>query len=125
MIALAKAKATYRSSSLHKLRNDKRQTLAGSDLVVDCQVLVAGSGMVVSWGRGEDGQLGHGDANERPYPQTVHALTDANIDAVFCGAEYSAAVSKSGSEVFSWGWYERIRLSRERAFLSLLTYVEY
>ena len=61
--------------------------------------------MVVSWGRGEDGQLGHGDANERPFPQTVHALTDADIDNIFCGAEYSAAVSSSRREVFSWGWY--------------------
>lgn len=58
----------------------------------------------MSWGRGEDGQLGHGDANERPLPQTVHSLTDARIDSIFCGAEYSAAVSFARKEVYSWGW---------------------
>lgn len=62
------------------------------------------SGMVTSWGRGEDGQLGHGDANERPLPQTIHALSDSKISTIYCGAEYSAAVSTSGNEVYTWGW---------------------
>ena len=64
----------------------------------------AGNGLVVSWGRGEDGQLGHGDANERPFPQTVHALTGAGVDSVFCGAEYSAAVASGSNEIYTWGW---------------------
>ena len=66
--------------------------------------VTADDGMVVSWGRGEDGQLGHGDANERPLPQTIHSLKEAQIDSIYCGAEYSAAVSYARKEVYSWGW---------------------
>jgi alpha-tubulin suppressor-like RCC1 family protein len=59
---------------------------------------------VVSWGRGEDGQLGHGNAEECQEPRVVHALVDAGVSQVCCGAEYSVAVSSSQREVYSWGW---------------------
>jgi len=63
--------------------------------------------MVLSWGRGEDGQLGHGDADERAQPHAVHALLNAEISFVICGAEYSVALSRERQEVYSWGWCAR------------------
>lgn len=63
----------------------------------DCNV-------VASWGRGEDGQLGHGDAEQVDAPRAVHALLGADVSAVCCGAEYTVAVSKQHRRVYSWGW---------------------
>ena len=60
--------------------------------------------LVLSWGRGEDGQLGHGDAEERCWPQPIAALCGRDIDGVYCGAEYSMAISSTRQEVYSWGW---------------------
>lgn len=59
---------------------------------------------MASWGRGEDGQLGHGDAEERTRPQAIFALAGRSISSVHCGAEYSLAVSRSRKEIYSWGW---------------------
>jgi alpha-tubulin suppressor-like RCC1 family protein len=66
-------------------------------LFADCNV-------VASWGRGEDGQLGHGDAEQVDAPKAVHALLGADVSAVCCGAEYTVAVSKQHQRVYSWGW---------------------
>lgn len=60
--------------------------------------------MVLSWGRGEDGQLGHGDAEDRGAPQAVFSLLNRNVDSVVCGAEYSCAVSHADQQLYSWGW---------------------
>jgi alpha-tubulin suppressor-like RCC1 family protein len=60
--------------------------------------------MVLSWGRGEDGQLGHGDAEERRRPSAVFALKKAKCSAVYSGAEYSVALSTADNQVYSWGW---------------------
>lgn len=95
---------------------------------------VAGE-IVATWGRGEDGQLGHGDASEYMSPKAVHALLDAGISLVICGAEYTVAVSQQHRQIYSWGWCEasaaavkaasRTKCSvacctRARAFLLLL-----
>lgn len=64
----------------------------------------AGNGTVLTWGRGEDGQLGHGDSNERDVPEAVASLHDKAISSVHCGAEYTVALSSSQSHVYSWGW---------------------
>ena len=64
----------------------------------------SGNGIVLSWGRGEDGQLGHGDAEERTRPQAIFHLLGANCSAVYSGAEYSVAASRANNTVYSWGW---------------------
>lgn len=66
--------------------------------------MLADTGEVVAWGRGEDGQLGLGDAQERSSPALVPSLTGAQIDMVTCGAEYSIAVSRESKQLYSWGW---------------------
>lgn len=60
--------------------------------------------MVLSWGRGEDGQLGHGDAEDRATPQAVFSLISRGVSGVTCGAEYSCAVSAADKQLYSWGW---------------------
>jgi len=65
---------------------------------------------VVTWGRGEDGQLGHGDAESQNVPLVVAALENKDCDEVVCGAEYSIAVSRSTQKIWSWGWGDFGRL---------------
>lgn len=59
---------------------------------------------MVTWGRGEDGQLGHGDADQQNAPKAVHALLDKEISSIVCGAEYTMAISASQRQMYSWGW---------------------
>jgi alpha-tubulin suppressor-like RCC1 family protein len=59
---------------------------------------------VASWGRGEDGQLGHGDAEQVNTPKAIHSLLGRDISSVCCGAEYTVAVSNKHQQVYSWGW---------------------
>lgn len=58
-----------------------------------------------SWGRGEDGQLGHGDAEDRLSPTQLSALDGYEIVSVTCGADHTTAYSESCMEVYSWGWF--------------------
>ena len=64
----------------------------------------SGNDMVLAWGRGEDGQLGHGDADDRSEPEAVHALLGKGITSVHCGAEYTLAVAAHQKQTYSWGW---------------------
>ena len=57
-----------------------------------------------SWGRGEDGQLGHGDTDDRPLPTQLSALDAREIDSIACGADHTLAYSESRNELYSWGW---------------------
>ena len=66
--------------------------------------------VVASWGRGEDGQLGHGDAEERQKPQAIYSLLGAKISSVHCGAEYSVAMSAATNHIHAFGWGDFGRL---------------
>lgn len=57
---------------------------------------------VYSWGAGEGGRLGHGDANPRETPTKIPTLSDKCIVKIFCGATYSAAITQNG-ELYTWG----------------------
>ena len=57
-----------------------------------------------SWGRGEDGQLGHGDTDDRLLPTHLSALDAQQIDSIACGADHTLAYSESRNELYSWGW---------------------
>ncbi|KAG0494345.1 hypothetical protein HPP92_005339 [Vanilla planifolia] len=61
--------------------------------------------VVCSWGRGEDGQLGHGDAEDSLFPAELRALDGLGIVSVTCGADHTTAYSESELQVYSWGWY--------------------
>lgn len=69
-----------------------------------------GTTFVVSWGRGEDGQLGHGDPDEKVVPHAIYQLIKAKISEIYCGAEYSVAVSREEMKIYTWGWGDFGRL---------------
>lgn len=73
-------------------------------------VILSKTGSVVTWGRGEDGQLGHGDAESQDEPVVVQALEGEECDEIICGAEYTIAVSHPKQKIWSWGWGDFGRL---------------
>ncbi|WKA08400.1 hypothetical protein VitviT2T_026126 [Vitis vinifera] len=44
------------------------------------------------WGKGANGQLGHGDNNNRNIPTLVEALKDKQVKSVACGSNFTAAI---------------------------------
>lgn len=70
--------------------------------------LFSAGNVVCSWGRGEDGQLGHGDAEDRLSPTHLSALDGHEVVSVTCGADHSTSYSESLAQVYSWGWYVHI-----------------
>ncbi|CAI0405268.1 unnamed protein product [Linum tenue] len=73
-------------------------------------VALLSGNVVCSWGRGEDGQLGHGDAEDRLSPTQLSRLDGHQIASVTCGADHTTAYSDLTSEVYSWGWGDFGRL---------------
>ncbi len=61
--------------------------------------------MVLTWGRGVFGQLGHGDTENYSLPTPVEGLIKIQIAQVCCGWQHTLALSTQG-KVFSWGYGE-------------------
>ncbi|KAJ8003567.1 hypothetical protein DPEC_G00149690 [Dallia pectoralis] len=57
---------------------------------------------VWSWGRSDEGQLGHGDNLPRPQPLCIKCLSSKEVVRVEAGARHSLALTAQ-SQVFSWG----------------------
>uniref|UniRef100_A0A0D3BGG2 FYVE-type domain-containing protein n=1 Tax=Brassica oleracea var. oleracea TaxID=109376 RepID=A0A0D3BGG2_BRAOL len=47
---------------------------------------------VYTWGRGSNGQLGHGDTENRRLPTLVRALKGKQVRKVVCGSNYTATI---------------------------------
>ncbi|PSS28730.1 Ultraviolet-B receptor like [Actinidia chinensis var. chinensis] len=47
---------------------------------------------VYTWGRGANGQLGHGDSDDRNTPTLVEFLKDKQVKSVACGANFTAVI---------------------------------
>eukprot|EP00164_Ancoracysta_twista_P004708 GFYU01006365.1.p1 GENE.GFYU01006365.1~~GFYU01006365.1.p1 ORF type:complete len:944 (-),score=268.53 GFYU01006365.1:64-2895(-) len=60
------------------------------------------TGDVYSWGKGDCGQVGHGDLSITKKPRLVTALVGKRIRGISCGYFHNGAVSDIG-EVFTWG----------------------
>ncbi len=58
-------------------------------------------GRVFSWGSGEFGRLGHGDASNMDTPTQIVAFAEETVNSIACGNNFSAAVSNNG--LFTWG----------------------
>lgn len=65
-------------------------------------VVLTDKGEVYTWGRGDDGRLGHGDNGWKFVPRMVEELRGKSIRQVTCGSYHTAAVTVSG-ELFTWG----------------------
>ena len=60
---------------------------------------------MLTWGRGEDGQLGHGDGGaDCRVPKVVDTLDGKSPSSVLGGAEYSIIICEGGKSVYSCGW---------------------
>ncbi|GBG27678.1 RCC1 and BTB domain-containing protein 2 [Hondaea fermentalgiana] len=57
---------------------------------------------VYAWGRGEDGQLGLGDACDQYKPRLIESLSEKKVSSVVCGSGHTVVLSRDG-EVFTWG----------------------
>src|SRR3546814_15080290 len=62
----------------------------------------AGDGQVYTWGRGDDGRLGHGDNGWQYVPRLLERLSNRSVVQVACGSYHTAAVTASG-ELLTWG----------------------
>eukprot|EP00271_Cylindrocystis_brebissonii_P008505 TRINITY_DN22878_c0_g1_i1.p1 TRINITY_DN22878_c0_g1~~TRINITY_DN22878_c0_g1_i1.p1 ORF type:complete len:446 (+),score=66.57 TRINITY_DN22878_c0_g1_i1:322-1659(+) len=73
-------------------------------------VALLSDSVVCSWGRGEDGQLGHGDSDERNEPTIISGLDHCEITSITCGADHTTAYTRDKNVVWSWGWGDFGRL---------------
>ncbi|XP_069790417.1 alsin isoform X2 [Narcine bancroftii] len=55
-----------------------------------------------SWGRGKEGQLGHGDVLPRLQPLCIKSLNSKEVVQIVAGAYHSLALT-ARSQVYSWG----------------------
>ncbi|KAK4773873.1 hypothetical protein SAY87_028892 [Trapa incisa] len=47
---------------------------------------------VFTWGKGSNGQLGHGDHDNRSIPTMVYSLKDKQVKTVMCGSNFTAVI---------------------------------
>ncbi|XP_050413737.1 protein RCC2 [Patella vulgata] len=65
-------------------------------------IVITNEGKVLSWGRNEKGQLGHGDTERRDLPTKVEFLDPFNIIDAACGKNHTLFLTDKG-KVFSCG----------------------
>ena len=63
---------------------------------------VTAAGQLYTWGSGDQGRLGHGDATAQFEPERVEALQDEWVVAASAGIKHTIAVTRD-CRVFSWG----------------------
>ncbi|QCD77986.1 hypothetical protein DEO72_LG1g1615 [Vigna unguiculata] len=54
--------------------------------------VLTSAGSVYTWGRGENGQLGLGDTEDRYTPCFVEALRDRQVNTITCGPSFTTAI---------------------------------
>ncbi|OVA07553.1 FYVE zinc finger [Macleaya cordata] len=47
---------------------------------------------VLTWGRGANGRLGHGDTEDRKAPTLVEGLKDRHVKSISCGSNFTACI---------------------------------
>ncbi|KAG7338173.1 regulator of chromosome condensation RCC1 repeat protein [Nitzschia inconspicua] len=65
-------------------------------------VVLSTEGEVFTWGRGDDGRLGHGDNGWKYVPRITQALAGQVVVQVTCGSYHTAAVTGNG-DLYTWG----------------------
>jgi len=65
-------------------------------------VVLTTDGEVYTWGRGDDGRLGHGDNGWKYVPRIAQSLAGQVIVQVTCGSYHTAAVASNG-DLYTWG----------------------
>ena len=54
-----------------------------------------------SWGDGDYGKLGRGGSDGSKTPKLIEKLMGQDVIKVYCGAQFTLALTKSG-QLFSW-----------------------
>mmetsp|Transcript_15912 Transcript_15912/g.25810 ORF Transcript_15912/g.25810 Transcript_15912/m.25810 type:complete len:606 (+) Transcript_15912:105-1922(+) len=65
-------------------------------------VVLSTEGEVFTWGRGDDGRLGHGDNGWKYVPRIIQSLAGQVVVQVTCGSYHTAAVTGNG-DLYTWG----------------------
>ena len=63
---------------------------------------ITSHGALLTWGRGEAGQLGRGDRSNASFPCRIESETMGKVVSVSCGAGHTAAISDKGA-LYLWG----------------------
>jgi hypothetical protein len=71
----------------------------------ECHSLVTSgkAGKTWSFGKGEDGMLGHGGPGNEAVPRLIEALNHVVVKQVAAGSDHSMVLT-GGGDVFTWGW---------------------
>ena len=64
--------------------------------------IITSTGLVMTWGFGASGALGHGNTLSYTEPKIVDELANHCMAYIECGAYHNAAVTVDG-DVFTWG----------------------
>ena len=64
-------------------------------------VVLSTEGEVYTWGRGDDGRLGHGDNGWKYVPRIIRSLAGQVVTQVTCGSYHTAAVTGNG-DLYTW-----------------------
>lgn len=66
-------------------------------------VMFSCPGTVWSWGDGDYGKLGRGGSEGSKTPKVIDTLQSLGVVRVFCGAQFSAALTRDGT---IWTWWD-------------------
>lgn len=64
---------------------------------------VSEGGVLYTWGKGQNGRLGHGGADNELLPKAVEALVGQHVVQVSCGDFHTACVTLNPTFVYTWG----------------------
>ena len=70
---------------------------------------ISDQGRLFTWGKGDDGRLGHDSLENELLPRPVQALSSLKIEYVACGYVTTAAVTSTG-DLYTWGGNEKGQL---------------
>jgi len=84
-----------------QLKDVKIRNVASGPVSAHC-IAITSEGTVYTWGRNENGQLGHGHTNKSDAPTIVEALDDENVVAAASGRRHTLFLTDKG-KVFSCG----------------------
>lgn len=65
-------------------------------------VCLTDDGNVWSWGDGDFGKLGRGGSDGCLVPKSIEKLKDVGVMKILCGAQFTLALTTSGTV---WTWY--------------------
>uniref|UniRef100_A0A7S4PZY7 RCC1-like domain-containing protein n=1 Tax=Alexandrium monilatum TaxID=311494 RepID=A0A7S4PZY7_9DINO len=64
---------------------------------------VSDSGILFTWGKGQNGRLGHGGTESELLPKAVEALAGHHVSQVSCGDFHTACMLLNPPHVYTWG----------------------